>query len=236
MSQKNIIITGATKGIGLAVAEVFAEAGYNLAVCSRNKNDLSQLKKNFLLRFPTIKVFTCPADMSNKNQVLHFADAVKSEFAHINILVNNAGIFKPGNITSEEDGTLDAMINANLFSAYHLTRAILPVMYGSEKAHVFNMCSVANLKAYPGGGSYSISKFALYGFSQNLREELKTTGIKVTAVMPGATWSESWRGFDAPIERLMQATDIAKIILNCTQLSDSAVVEDIILRPQLGDI
>lgn len=236
MFQKNIIISGATKGIGLAIAEIFAEADYNLAVCSRNKNDLIEFKKNFESRFSTIKVLTCQADLSDKKQVQYFADAIKLTFPHINILVNNAGFFQPGNISSELDGALESIMNANLFSAYHLTRAVLPLIDGSEKAHIFNMCSIANLKAYPNGGSYSISKFALYGFSQNLREELKTSGIKVTAVMPGATWTEAWRGFDAPVERLMQASDIAKMIFNCTQLSSSAVVEDIILRPQLGDL
>jgi short-subunit dehydrogenase len=234
--KKNIVITGGTKGIGFAIAEIFAEAGYNLAICSRHENDLTEMKIGFAKRFPNITVFAMKADMSVKKEVLNFAAALKKEFHHINILINNAGIFKPGNISTEAEDALESMIAANLFSAYHLTRAVLPLMYGSEKAHIFNMCSVANLKAYPGGGSYSISKFALYGFSQNLRQELKSEHIKVTAVMPGATWSESWRGFDAPPERLMQAADIAKIIFSCTQLSDSAVVEDIILRPQLGDI
>ncbi len=236
MLKKNIIITGGTKGIGLAIAEIFAEAGYDLAICSRHENDLIEMKSAFTKRFPNVKIWTMKADMSVKKEVLDFAAAIKKEFNYINILINNAGIFKPGNISTETDDALDSMMAANLFSAYHLTRAVLPLMYGSEKAHIFNMCSIANLKAYPGGGSYSISKFALYGFSQNLRQELKSEKIKVTAVMPGATWSESWRGFDAPQDRLMQAADIAKIIFSCTQLSDAAVVEDIILRPQLGDI
>ena len=98
------------------------------------------------------------------------------------------------------------------------------------------MCSIASLNAYPNGGSYSISKFALLGFSKNLREELKTQGIKVTSIMPGGTWSDSWAGFEAPEERLMQARDIAEVVVSALRMSASAVVEDIVLRPQLGDL
>jgi len=98
------------------------------------------------------------------------------------------------------------------------------------------MCSVASLMAYPHGGSYSISKFALLGFSKVLREEMKDKGIKVVSIMPGATWSNSWAGVEQPEERLMQAHDIALVVMSAIQLSPSAVMEEIILRPQLGDL
>jgi len=131
---------------------------------------------------------------------------------------------------------LETMMQTNLYSAYHLTRAILPLMLPFRKGHIFNMCSVASVLAYPNGGAYSISKFALLGFSKVLREEMKDKGIKVTSILPGATWSNSWAGVDIPESRLMQAEDIAKTVLGAYHLSDSAVVEEIILRPQLGDL
>ena len=98
------------------------------------------------------------------------------------------------------------------------------------------MCSVASIKAYPNGGSYAISKFALLGFTKCLREELKDKGVKVTAILPGATWSDSWAGVDLPQERLMPASDIADIIWGTYVLSDVAVVEELLIRPQLGDL
>ena len=98
------------------------------------------------------------------------------------------------------------------------------------------MCSVASILAYPNGGSYSISKFALLGFSKVLREELKTQGIKVTAILPGATWSDSWQGVDFPEDRLMQASDIALAVWSAYNLSRAAVVEELLIRPQLGDL
>ena len=90
--------------------------------------------------------------------------------------------------------------------------------------------------AYPQGGSYAISKFAMLGFSKCLREELKPHNIKVTAIMPGATLTDSWKGVELPEERFIPAEDIASIIYNTTLLSDRTVVEDIVIRPQLGDL
>ena len=102
--------------------------------------------------------------------------------------------------------------------------------------HIFNICSIAALQAYAGGGSYSISKFALNGFSQNLRHELKDHKIKITTVFPGAVFTDSWGDFDNSSGRIMEAEDIASMILACTKLSPQAVPEEIILRPQLGDL
>lgn len=232
----NSIITGATKGIGRAVAEKFAGEGFDLAVNARTESDLTAFKKDFAVQYPQVKVITKVTDMSKKAEVIAFADFVKKELGDIDILVNNAGRYIPGNIVDEEEGSLSDMIETNLYSAYHLTRALLPVMLKKSGGHIFNMCSVASLKAYPGGGSYSISKYALLGFSKNLREELKGKGIRVTSVMPGATWSASWAGVELPEERLMQASDIAEAIWSAHKMSRSAVVEDIVLRPQEGDL
>jgi short-subunit dehydrogenase len=102
--------------------------------------------------------------------------------------------------------------------------------------HIFNMCSIASLQAYEGGGGYSISKFALNGFSQNLRHELKSTGIKVTAVFPGAVLTDSWGNFDNSNGRIMESDDIAAMVYAASNLSPQAVVEEIVLRPQLGDL
>jgi short-subunit dehydrogenase len=98
------------------------------------------------------------------------------------------------------------------------------------------MCSIASIKAYPNGGSYAISKFALLGFSKCLREELKSFNIRVTAIMPGATLTASWEGVDLPEERFMRVEDVADTIYGAYSLSGRSVVEEIIIRPQLGDL
>ena len=232
----NAVITGATKGIGKAIAIAFCKEGFNMVLCSRTQEDLELFKSELLAINPNIDVFIKSVDVSQKSEVIEFGDYVKSVFPTIDILVNNAGVFLPGEITQEADGNLEMMIETNLYSAYHLSRSIVPVMRSQQSGHIFNMCSIASVIAYPNGGSYSISKFAMLGMSKVLREELKPDNIRVTSIMPGATWSNSWAGFDGPEERLMKPEDIAAIVLSTYKLSQQSVVEEIIIRPQLGDL
>jgi short-subunit dehydrogenase len=234
--HKTAVVTGATKGLGRAIAEVFAENGFDLCVCARTETDLAAMQADWAERFPGQRLLTFPTDVSKKSEVLEFGAFVRKSLPQLDVLVNNAGIFLPGMVSEEREGTLETLLETNLYSAYHLTRALLPAMLPHRKGHIFNMCSVASVMAYPNGGSYSISKFALLGFSKALREELKPCGIKVTSILPGAAWSDSWRGVDFPADRLMQASDVAKALWGCYTLSDAAVVEELLLRPQLGDV
>lgn len=236
MSNKTAVITGATKGLGRAIAEIFAQNGFDLCVCARTESDLEAMELDWITQFPQQKLHTFVADVSKKPEVLEFGAFVRSVWPTLDVLINNAGVFMPGKISEEQDGTLETQLETNLYSAYHLTRALLPIMTPQGRGHIFNMCSIASFMAYPNGGSYSISKFALLGFSKVLREEMKPKGLKVTSIMPGAAWSDSWAGVDLPFERLMQASDVAKAVWGCYDMSDAAVVEELILRPQLGDL
>ncbi|MBU6341382.1 MAG: SDR family oxidoreductase [Bacteroidetes bacterium] len=234
--RKTAVITGATKGLGRAIAEIFAENGFDLCVCARTESDLEAMQEYWKTRYPNQTLHVFPVDLSKKSELLDFAAYTKKVFPTMDVLVNNAGVFIPGSIVNEGEDTLQTLLETNLFSAYHLTRAILPMMLKQQSGHIFNMCSVASIMAYPNGGSYSISKFALLGLSKCLREELKTEGIRVTAILPGAAWSDSWRGVNFPENRLMKASDVAKAVWGAYTLSDAAVVEELILRPQLGDL
>ena len=230
-----IVITGGTKGIGRAIAEKFASEGFDLAVSARTAADLEEMRETLEAKHG-ISVLTGVADMRIKSEVLAFAQQITSQWGAVDVLVNNAGVFVPGAISEEPEGNLERMIETNLYSAYHFTRAMLPSMLEKRSGHIFNMCSIASVIAYPNGGSYSISKFALLGFSKVLREELKQQGIRVTAILPGATWSDSWAGVDLPASRLMAASDIALAVWGAWQMSPAAVVEELIVRPQLGDL
>ena len=231
----NVIITGASKGLGKAMAEKFAEAGNNLFVCSRNEVQLYKMMEEMLIKYPQCTIKAKPADVSKKKEVEAFGDWCL-QFGVPDILINNAGQFIPGSVYNEEEGALEKMIEMNLYGAYHLTRLLLPKMMEAKSGHIFNMCSVASIKAYANGGAYSISKFALLGFNKNLREEMKPYNIKVTAVIPGAAYTESWASSGIDEKRFMQAKDIAEIVYAASQLSPQACVEEILLRPQLGDI
>lgn len=226
----NIVISGASRGIGKAIAEKFVRENHQVIICSRDEIKLNELKEIH----PSIITYVC--DVSKKEDVLEFGDFVLTKFSTIDVLINNAGIFIPGKILEEEDGILEQTIQTNLYSAYYLTKKLVPKMIAQKNGFVFNMCSVASLKAYENGGSYSISKFALLGFSKTLREELKSHNIKVTSIMPGATLTDSWNGTDLPESRFSKSEDIAELVYTITQLSAFSVVEDIVIRPQLGDI
>ena len=234
----NIVITGASKGIGKAITEKFADdkKGHSFFLCSRSADTLKTLAKELQGRFPRTNIYTKVCDLSLLKDVKKFGEWILQEAVHVDILVNNAGVFIPGNIHDEEEGMLEMIMQVNLFAPYHLTRMILPAMIRQKSGHIFNISSIAALQAYPGGGAYSISKFALDGFSKNLRHEMKPHGIKVTAVFPGATYTDSWRSSDISPDRFMKAEDIAKMIYAASQLSPQACVEDIIIRPQLGDL
>lgn len=231
----NVLVTGASKGIGKAIAEIFAAYGHHLFICSRGEVALYKTLEELMTQYPAAIIKAKPFDLSRREEAKAFG-AWCLEYGVPDVLVNNAGLFEPGSVHNEPEGTLESQLAANLQSAYHVTRAVLPWMMEKRSGHIFNMCSVASLDAYANGGAYSISKFALYGFSKNLREEMKPYNIKVTAVHPGAVMTDSWGDFDNSRQRIMEAADIAKLVYAASQLSPAACVEDIIIRPQLGDL
>lgn len=230
-----VVITGASQGIGYAVAEAFAAAGHSLCICSKTASRLKEATESLQKTYPTVTIHSMQADLSKQSDCDAFGNWCLS-LGTPSILINNAGFFLPGNLMEEAQGVLETQIAANLYSAYYTSRAIIPAMIKAGNGHIFNICSIASLHAYPQGGSYSISKYALDGFSKNLREELKDKGIKVSGVYPGATYTNSWAGSGVAPARIMEAQDIAKMIYAATQLSAQAVVEDIVMRPQLGDL
>lgn len=232
----NCIITGASRGLGKAIAEKFGASGYHLYLCSRNPTALQETAEELVAKYPEIHIRARAFDLADKEQARQFGNWILDQGISIDVLVNNAGQFIPGSVHKEEDGVLEKMIAVNLYSAYHLTRVVLPNMMAQKKGHIFNVCSIASLQAYPNGGAYSISKFALAGFSKNLREEMKPYGIKVTTLYVGATFTDSWAGSGIDPHRIMEAGDLAEMVYAASRLSPQATVEDILLRPQLGDL
>jgi short-subunit dehydrogenase len=231
----NIVITGASKGIGKAIAEKFAGNGYDLFLCARHEEPLKELAQKLTTQHK-IKAHYKTCDVGIKSEVKLFADWVLSKTEQPNILINNAGIFIQGHVHNEDDGVLEQLMQTNLYSAYYLSRYLIPAMKKNKSGHIFNICSIASLKAYAYGGSYSITKYAMDGLSANLRDELKEDNIKVTSVFPGAAYTDSWNASGIDPNRIMKAEDIAELIYTSAHLSPQACVEEIVIRPQLGDL
>ncbi len=233
--SKSILVSGGTKGIGRAVIERFAKEGFDVFTCARNEQDLASLKHGLEEAHPGIKVLAIAADLSEKEEVIRFSEAVKV-VGTPDVLVNNTGVFLPGSLYNEPDGNFELIMQTNLFSAYHLTRAFAQPMIDRKSGHIFSMGSIAGLTAYPNGGSYAVSKWAMLGMTKSFREELKPHHIKVTSILAGATFTDSWAGAGIPEERFMKATDVAESVWGAYNLSPQTVVEEVIVRPQLGDI
>lgn len=232
----NAVITNATKRIRKAIAEKFGSEGFNLALCARTNKDVDALYDELHQKYPDIEIIARVCDVSEKKDLKSFADEIKSTWDDIEVIVNNAGIFLPGSIHKEKAGTLEKLMKTNLYSAYYLTQFLIKNMIREKRGHIFNICSTASIMAYHNGGSYGISKFALLGFSKNLRHELIPHHIKVTSVIPGATLTASWEGSGHPDERFMKAEDLANAVWSAYTMSPSTVIEEILLRPLQGDI
>ena len=142
----------------------------------------------------------------------------------------------PGAIHNEPEGNFELMMETNLYSAYYVTRGFTQEMIARKSGHIFTLGSVAGLTAYPNGGTYAVSKWAMLGMTKCLREELKPHHIKVTSILAGATYTSSWEGVGLPLERFMKVEDVAESVYAAYNLSPQSVVEEIVIRPQLGDI
>ena len=233
----NIIVTGASRGIGYAILEKYARAGWNLAFCSKNADSVAKAKKHLHSVNSDIKIYAEAFDMADKIAVQNFATSCLREFGKIDILVNNAGLFKQGELSKNTfDDDLEYLMQVNVYSAYWMGKIIIPEMIKNKSGHIFNISSIAGLKDYDNGGGYTVAKFALTGYTKQIRNELKSKNVRVTGVYPGAVLTDSWAGVDLPASRFIQPQDIAELIYTTSQLSSSACVEDILIRPSEGDI
>jgi NADP-dependent 3-hydroxy acid dehydrogenase YdfG len=231
-----VVITGASQGIGAAIAKVFGREipGVRLALVARNESKLAAMARACARLGATAEAFPC--DASDEASVAAMAAAVSKRFGAIDVLINNAGKFAAVPFAEMSAADFDRMISANLRSVFLVSRAFVPGMVRRGRGDVFNMSSIAGLAAYPGGAGYCAAKFGVTGLSKVMRAELKARGVRVCCVHPGATVSPSWRGSGVPAARMMPAEDVARAFLDVYRLGRRTVVEEIVLRPQAGDI
>ncbi len=225
----NAVITGATKGIGRAIALKLAKKGHNLVICARTDQDLIALKEQ--LEIHHIKVFTMVADCSKKEQVKAFCDFAKFNLPQLDILVNNVGLFLPGSLLDEEDESFELQQALNINSVYYLSKFVGKMMRSQKKGHIFNICSVASKMVIEHAGSYSVTKAAMLSLNNVLRAELAPYNVKVTAILPGSTLTASWEGTNLPPDQFVQPKDVANAIAAILDLSSGANVDELVLKP-----
>lgn len=233
--RANIVITGASRGIGAAIARAFAaqHPGCILWLLARSKEQLRSVADACAMAGADARVLVC--DVTESIEVDRAAEAILKEGTPT-CLINNAGAYQPGSLDNTDVASLAHQIDVNVLSAFRMSKAFLPAMASRGSGLVVMMASIASVKGYPGGLSYCVAKHALLGLGRVLREEMKDSGVAVTNILPGATFTPSWEGVDVPEERFMPAEDIARAVVSIHQMSPRTVVEEIVLRPMLGDL
>ncbi|MGF7074198.1 SDR family oxidoreductase [Mucilaginibacter sp. R-33] len=234
--MKNVLITGSTKGMGRSIAIAFANEGLNVAICSRNEQELLNFKDELEQVDAGVKVFAMKADGSKKTELLKFAAAAEAELGFIDVVVNNLGTFIPSSILDDTEDTLPIQMNTNLMPGYELYRYFGKTMAKARKGHFFNICSVAAINPVPQAGSYSVTKYALLGLTKVMRLEMQEHGVKVTAVIPGSTLTDSWKDAVVDPNTMVLPEDIASAIINIYKMSTGANVDEIIIKPAPGQL
>lgn len=183
IQDKVVLITGGSRGLGLAIAEEFAAQGAKLVLCARNKQELQQAQEHFLPS--TTEVLTVPCDVTDPAQVQQLVEKAVNRFRQIDILVNNAGIISAGPLRAMTREDFKESMDVIFWGTFNTTMAVLPHMLERKQGSIVNIASIGGKVSVPHLLSYSSAKFAVVGFSEGLRAELARDGIRVTTIAPG---------------------------------------------------
>ncbi len=232
---KVALITGASRGIGLAIARALAAEGCNLVITSRNKTTLAKACRE--LKAKNAHVLSCLCDVRDPVSVRDLMAAVQGRFHHIDILINNAGIAHSN--LSVAELSLESwreVIDTNLTGMFLITRDALPLM--KSGGVIVNNLSIAAKRVFAGSSAYNASKHGALGFTNTLREELREKGIRVIALLPGATdtaiWNTLWP--EAPRKKMMQPETVAQALVNALALPTESTVEELVIMPSAGTL
>lgn len=223
------IITGATKGIGKAIAIALAKSGYDIIACARNVAELKSFERE--IKGLGVDVLAIKTDCSSKEDVLAFLAKATVFAPNVDVLVNNVGVFSPGSLLDEADEVFELQQQTNVNAAYYLSKNIGKMMRGQGFGHIFNICSVASKMPVENAGSYSVTKAAMLSLNNVLRKELAPHHIKVTAIIPGSTYTASWEGTSLDQSKFVQPEDVAKAVITVLNLSEGANVDELTITP-----
>ena len=229
------LITGASRGIGLAIAKALAREGCLVAITGRDRKALQTAERALKKISPAPQILAHPADVRDPQSVAALFAAVKKQFARLDILINNAGISHAmAEVQRLPLDTWRAVIETDLTGMFVVTQAALPLL--RRGGTIVNNLSMAATSVFAGQSAYCAAKHGALGVTRTLREELRPRGIRVIALMPGATDTEIWNQFwpDAPRKRMLRPETVAQAVLNALLLPPESTVEEITLMPTQG--
>lgn len=229
MEQKRAIITGASKGIGRAIAFKLAYEGYSLALCARTLADLNLLKMELEVYKTEILVFQ--VDCSIKAEIMEFIKQVDQHWGGVEVLINNVGYYKSNLILEEDDLDFEYHLAVNLLAPYYLSKHYGNLMKKKGSGHIFNIISISAIEQTVNYGSYGVTKAGLLSLNNVINKELAEFGVKVTAILPGPTLTHSWAGTNIPSDRFLDPKDIAENLYQVLKLGSNTQVDEIIIKP-----
>ena len=231
-----VLVTGAGRGIGRAIALAFAARGARILLCARTASEIRDAAarcseaggSGLALRL----------DVREEAEIEALAKTVGREFGRLDVLVNNAGIYTSAPVAETTSAAWRETLETNLTGPFLLTRTLLPLLRRSAKGHLFMIGSIASRQAFAECGAYCASKFGLLGLTEVLREELRGDRIRVTSVLPGATDTAAWvgKGSDAERPRMVRAEEVAEAVVAAYALPSSSSVDEITITPAAGPI
>ena len=229
MQDKVAIVTGASRGIGYAIAKELAGLGYSLGLTARTETEIQEVAGWIMKQYPGVKVVACAFDVADGRKTKDFVKKINSELGIVSVLVNNAGVYVTG--TSElPQEEIKRMMDVNFFAAAEFSKAVIPGMKKRGEGYIFNIASVCGVQGFSDTGGYSASKFALVGYSSSLTQELAPMGIKVTAICP--SWVNTEKSVNAPLkpEEMIQTADIAETVRYLLSLGPTASIREIVIH------
>ena len=232
--ESSVLITGASQGIGRSISIAFAAALKRpLLLLARNKNNLLETKKLCEnAGGKNVEILVCDATDEYQTKELRLPDG----FPAPGTIINNAGSFLYKKVTKTTNSQFQKQIDINLFTAVNVINRFLPQLHELDRSLIINICSVGSIRGLADSGAYSSAKHALLGYTRSLRDELQNTNVGVSAINLGQTHSPSWDESTMSPERLINPTDVAKILVTLTTLSPRSLVEEIVIQPQHGRV
>src|ERR1700687_4974843 len=240
LSGRLVLITGANRGIGLAIARALAREGCNLIITGRDERALAKARSELQKLQPAklnLQVLAQSCDAPSPDSVDYLSALVRGLHKPLDILINNAGIGYANRTVAELPyPTWMEVIDTNLNGLFLMTEGALAVM--KRGATIVNNLSIAAERVFPGSAAYNASKHGALGFTDTLREELRPKGIRVIALMPGATdtaiWDTLWP--KAPRRKMMSAETVARTVVDALRLPENTTVEKVVVMPASGTL
>ncbi len=232
ITNSTAVVTGATTGIGRAIALALGERGASVAVCARNQQAVEQMVGELESRGVTATGLAC--DVSDEQAIARFAEHVHQQFGHVDALVNNAGIGHLGEFLDLTTNQIDETFAVNVRGLMLVTAAFLPGMLEREIGHIVNVASLAGRNGFVGGTVYAASKHAVMGFSKSLMLEVRDKNIRVVAICPGTVETPFFEkaGIDLQnTDKVLQPEDVAATVVAALELPQRALVSELDIRP-----